>query len=43
VHDSRLTLTHEGLDLDSPLSRKAFEGMGSGWPAVLKGIQTALD
>jgi len=32
---TRLFLHHEGFDLDSPLGRKALDGMGSGWPQVL--------
>jgi uncharacterized protein YndB with AHSA1/START domain len=32
---TRLTLTHEGFDLDSPMGRQALEGMKSGWPHVL--------
>jgi len=37
-----LTLTHEGFDLDSPMSRAAFEGMKQGWPAVLERMVAAL-
>jgi uncharacterized protein YndB with AHSA1/START domain len=40
---TRLHLEHAGFDLDSPLGKKAFEGMGSGWPAVLKRIAPAID
>ena len=32
---TRLTLTQEGFDLDSPMSRRAFEGMKPGWPGIL--------
>lgn len=39
---TRLTLTHEGFDLDSPMGRKAYEGMGAGWPGVLARLETAL-
>lgn len=39
---TRLTLTHEGFDLDSPLSRRAFEGMKPGWPAVLARLEALL-
>jgi uncharacterized protein YndB with AHSA1/START domain len=39
---TRLSLTHEGFDLDSPLSRRAFEGMKPGWPAVLARLEAAL-
>ncbi len=38
-----LTLTHEGFDLDSPMGVRAFEGMKSGWPAVLARIAPLLD
>ena len=40
---TRLTLTHEGFDLDSPLGRSAFEGMKPGWPGILKRIEATLD
>jgi uncharacterized protein YndB with AHSA1/START domain len=33
---TRLTLTHAGFDVDSPLGRSALEGMGSGWPRLLE-------
>ena len=39
---TRLTLTHEGFDLDSPLARQALEGMGKGWPGVLAALDRAL-
>jgi len=39
---TRLTLTHEGFNLDSPLGRQAFEGMKNGWPAVLTRMDQAL-
>ncbi|MEU0598235.1 SRPBCC domain-containing protein [Streptomyces sp. NPDC006393] len=32
---TRLRLTHAGFDLDSPMGRQAYEGMGKGWPHVL--------
>lgn len=32
---TRLSLTHEGFHVDTPLGRRAFEGMKPGWPAVL--------
>lgn len=38
---TRLRLTHEGFDLDSPLSRQAFEGMKGGWPKVLQRLEAA--
>lgn len=40
---TRLTLTQEGFDLDSPLGRTALEGMRSGWPLVLERLATLLD
>ena len=40
---TRLHLEHAGFDLDSPLARKAFEVMGSGWPAVLQRIASAIE
>jgi uncharacterized protein YndB with AHSA1/START domain len=40
---TRLHLEHSGFDLDSPLAKRAFDGMGSGWPAVLKRIEPAID
>lgn len=39
---TRLLLTHEGFDLDSPMGRQAFEGMGQGWPAVLGRVAPTL-
>ncbi len=35
---TRLTLIHEGFDLDSPMSRRAYEGMKPGWPGILEKI-----
>lgn len=40
---TRLTLTHEGFDLDSPMGRRAYEGMKPGWPGILAKIGTTLD
>lgn len=40
---TRLTLIHEGFDLDSPLGRSAYEGMKPGWPGILERIATVLD
>ncbi|MFF5189440.1 SRPBCC domain-containing protein [Streptomyces sp. NPDC000345] len=40
---TRLFLTHDGFDLDSPLGRAAFEGMGQGWPHVLSHLTKTLD
>ncbi|WP_394554932.1 SRPBCC domain-containing protein [Agromyces sp. MMS24-JH15] len=39
---TRLFFTHAGLDLDSPLGRQAYEGMGRGWPGVLARIPAAI-
>jgi uncharacterized protein YndB with AHSA1/START domain len=39
---TRLELTHEGFDLDSPLGRSAFEGMRPGWPKVLANLAKQL-
>lgn len=39
---TRLSLTHEGFDLDSPMGRQAFEGMGAGWPAILERMEPVL-
>ena len=40
---TRLTLVHEGFDLDSPMSRRAYEGMKPGWPGILERIASAID
>lgn len=39
---TRLKLVHEGFDLDSPLGKMAFEGMGEGWPKVIANLGTVL-
>lgn len=39
---TRLHLEHTGFDLDSPMGRMAYEGMSSGWPAVLARIESAI-
>ncbi|MET9962871.1 SRPBCC domain-containing protein [Streptomyces sp. NPDC006326] len=39
---TRLFLEHSGFDLDSPLGKAAFDGMGHGWPGVLARIEPAL-
>jgi hypothetical protein len=36
------SLTHEGFNLDSPLGRKALEGMKPGWPKILARLEDAL-
>lgn len=40
---TRLTLVHEGFDLDSPMGRRAYEGMKPGWPGILDRIASVLD
>lgn len=35
---TRLFLTHDGFDPDSPMGRQALDGMGRGWPRVVAGI-----
>jgi uncharacterized protein YndB with AHSA1/START domain len=40
---TRLTLTHEGFDVDSPMGRQALEGMGRGWPGILVALGSLLD
>jgi uncharacterized protein YndB with AHSA1/START domain len=39
---TRLYLEHSGFDLSSPMGKMAFEGMGSGWPAILARIADAI-
>ena len=39
---TRLTLIHDGFDLDSPLGKQALEGMGAGWPALLRRIEIVI-
>jgi uncharacterized protein YndB with AHSA1/START domain len=39
---TRLFLQHSGFDLGSRLGRQALEGMGRGWPALLRRIDRAL-
>lgn len=39
---TRLTLTQEGFDLDSPLGKQAFQGMKPGWPTVLERLGDVL-
>lgn len=40
---TRLFLDHRGFDMNSPIGRTAYEGMGNGWPAVLARIEPSLD
>lgn len=39
---TRLSLTHEGFQVDTPLGRRAFEGMKPGWPGALARLEDAL-
>lgn len=39
---TRLFLEHAGFDVDSPLGKTAFHGMGEGWPGLLRRIEPAL-
>ena len=39
---TRLTLTHEGFNLDTPMGRQALEGMKPGWPRVLERLDAVL-
>ncbi|KZE20862.1 MULTISPECIES: SRPBCC family protein [Brevibacterium] len=39
---TRLHLAHSGLDVDTPMGRQAFTGMGAGWPRVLANMESAL-
>ena len=39
---TRLTLIHEGFNLDTPMGRQALEGMKPGWPRVLENLDAAL-
>ncbi|HXA55792.1 MAG TPA: SRPBCC domain-containing protein [Candidatus Acidoferrum sp.] len=40
---TRLAFEQSGFDLDSPMGKMAFEGMGKGWPGVLARIEPALN
>ncbi len=40
---TRLLFEHKGFDLDSPLGKTAFEGMGRGWPGLVRKVGTVLD
>lgn len=39
---TRLLFEQRGFDLDSPLGKTAFQGMGGGWPGILKRIAGVL-
>lgn len=38
---TRIFLEHAGFDLDSPVGRAAYDGMGNGWPDVLARLAKA--
>lgn len=40
---TRLLFEHSGFDLESPLGKMAFEGMGGGWPKILARIEAAIN
>ena len=40
---TRLRLTHEGFNVDTPLGKAALEGMKQGWPGVLARLATSLE
>lgn len=37
-----LHLEQSGFDLDSPMGRQAYAGMGNGWPHILNRIEHAI-
>lgn len=39
---TRLRLFHDGFDLDKPMDRQAYEGMGHGWPHILTRLGEVL-
>ena len=39
---TRLKMTQEGFDLESPMGRQALEGMKSGWPGVMERMESVL-
>jgi uncharacterized protein YndB with AHSA1/START domain len=39
---TRLKMTQEGFDMDSPLGKMAYDGMKEGWPKVLANLATVL-
>ena len=40
---TRVFLEQDGFDLDSPIGRQAYNGMGAGWPEVPGRIDGALE
>ncbi|HTJ66345.1 MAG TPA: SRPBCC domain-containing protein [Actinospica sp.] len=39
---TRLFLEHAGFDLNSPLGKHAYHGMGEGWPHILANLDSKL-
>jgi uncharacterized protein YndB with AHSA1/START domain len=39
---TRLLLVHAGFDPDTQIGRTALEGMGNGWPGLVRRIERAL-
>jgi uncharacterized protein YndB with AHSA1/START domain len=39
---TRLYLEQSGFDLESPMGKMAFEGMGRGWPSLLERIEAVI-
>jgi len=39
---TRLTLIHDGFDLDTPMGKQAYDGMKPGWPGVVARIEGVL-
>jgi hypothetical protein len=37
-----LQFEHAGFNLDTPMGRTAYEGMGSGWPGLLNRLDGIL-
>lgn len=37
-----LRFAHDGFDVDSPMGRRAYEGMQPGWPKILARIEAVL-
>jgi uncharacterized protein YndB with AHSA1/START domain len=40
---TRLHLEQSGFDLNSPMGKTAFEGMGKGWPRILERIAAVIE
>lgn len=39
---TRLFLTHAGFDIDTPIGKTGFTGMGAGWPGVVSRLGDLL-